>query len=376
MEGVQFPGSDLSGADFSNAHAVDVDLRDARLSGLHSLASLRGATVGVDQLVELAPTLAVRARSRRAWRRVTPYAAVLMLFVSLRDLQWRRRRFLIGVLATGLVFALAILITGISASFHNEVSRAVAAFGADDWVVSQRATGPFTTPVFFPQAAAAQISATNPGTRTAPVVILRFTVRTTRLRDVNVIGVAPGSVGWPKVQRRPIAERAERDAGRPFARRARRLELVGRRDEVHRGRPDEWRQLLRGYAGRDRVARRRATPGVGWPTTRVGDHRARDRQDPATGAARGNQRGRDLRSAATLEIGNGHDRHPARSPVVGRGRHHRIGAVLAGDRAHARLCGLQGDGRVELVGRRRGSRCRRSSSRCSRRSSPSCSRSC
>ena len=122
-----------------------------------------------------------------------------MLFVSLRDLQWRRRRFLIGVLATGLVFALALLITGISAAFHNEVIRSVNAFGADEWVVSARATGPFTTPVFFPQSAAGQIAQTNPGVQTAPVVILRSTVHTTRLRDLNVIGVAPGGVGWPKV---------------------------------------------------------------------------------------------------------------------------------------------------------------------------------
>ncbi len=121
-----------------------------------------------------------------------------MLFVSLRDLQWRRRRFMIGVLATGLVFALALLITGISAAFHNEVSRSVNAFGADEWVVSQRATGPFTTPVFFAQSAAAQIAKANPGVQAAPVVILRSTVDTSRLRDLNVIGVAPGAVGWPK----------------------------------------------------------------------------------------------------------------------------------------------------------------------------------
>jgi|KBSSwiStaDraftv2_1062776.scaffolds.fasta_scaffold308802_1 CRP-like cAMP-binding protein len=33
--------------------------------------------------------------------------------VSLRDLRWRRRRFAIAIVATGLVFALALVITGI-----------------------------------------------------------------------------------------------------------------------------------------------------------------------------------------------------------------------------------------------------------------------
>ena len=122
-----------------------------------------------------------------------------MLFVSLRDLQWRRRRFLIGVLATGLVFALALLITGISASFHNEVSRAIDAFGADEWVVSQRAAGPFTTPVFFPQSLAAQVASSNPGVESAPIVIARFTVRPSRVRDLNVVGVPPGAIGWPRL---------------------------------------------------------------------------------------------------------------------------------------------------------------------------------
>jgi len=123
-----------------------------------------------------------------------------VLFVSLRDLQWRRRRFLIGVLATGLVFALAVLITEISAAFHHEVNSTIEAFGADEWIVSQRASGPFTTPVFFPQSVGAQIEAANPGVRTAPLVIARFTVHTTRLRDLNVIGITPGSVGWPRVR--------------------------------------------------------------------------------------------------------------------------------------------------------------------------------
>ena len=58
LEAVQFPGSDLTAADFSNARCADVDLRDARLEGLKGVGSLRGATIGVDQLFGLAGGLA------------------------------------------------------------------------------------------------------------------------------------------------------------------------------------------------------------------------------------------------------------------------------------------------------------------------------
>ena len=55
---VQFPACDLAGADVSNAQCSDVDLRGARLDGLRGVGSLRGATIGVDQLFGLAPGLA------------------------------------------------------------------------------------------------------------------------------------------------------------------------------------------------------------------------------------------------------------------------------------------------------------------------------
>ena len=51
--------------------------------------------------------------------------------VALRDLQWRRRRFVIAVLATSLVFGMTLLMTGADASLHNEGRRIVAVLGAD-----------------------------------------------------------------------------------------------------------------------------------------------------------------------------------------------------------------------------------------------------
>ena len=120
-----------------------------------------------------------------------------MLFVSLRDLQWRIRRFLIGVLATGLVFALALLISGINGSFQNEVGRTIRAIGVDRWVVSSKAFGPFTSSTFVPDSLTDTIKR-EPGVVAAdPLDILHFTVKLPAVRDLNVIGVVPGGLGNP-----------------------------------------------------------------------------------------------------------------------------------------------------------------------------------
>jgi putative ABC transport system permease protein len=143
-----------------------------------------------------------------------------VLFVSLRDLQWRRRRFFISVLATALVFALAVLLTGISASFHNEVGRSVRAFGADEWIIGKNANGPFTTPVLFPDSAATAVQKANPGVTAEPIAVLRFTVRTPTVRDLNVIGAVPNALGMPKLaDGKPVAKAGDlvvdRSLGQP-----------------------------------------------------------------------------------------------------------------------------------------------------------------
>jgi putative ABC transport system permease protein len=120
-----------------------------------------------------------------------------MWLVSLRDLQWRRRRFAIAVLATAMVFGLALLLSGVSASFHAEVRRTVASFEADAWVVRRAAVGPVTAPVPF-LADVAQAVASAPGvTRADPVLLSGSVVDVGGLQRVNVVGVTLGGLGAP-----------------------------------------------------------------------------------------------------------------------------------------------------------------------------------
>jgi putative ABC transport system permease protein len=118
--------------------------------------------------------------------------------IGLRDLQWGRRRFAIGVVATALVFALGLLMSGVSASFDNEIDRTVGSFDADAWVVRANSFGPFTGPATMPSARAASVREL-PGVRRAdPVAVLRATTDTPKRANVNLIGVVPGGVGSPR----------------------------------------------------------------------------------------------------------------------------------------------------------------------------------
>jgi putative ABC transport system permease protein len=117
--------------------------------------------------------------------------------IGLRDLQWGRRRFAIGVVATALVFALGLLMSGVSAGFDNEIDRTVESFDADAWLVRDKSFGPFTGPATIP-AARAEAVRDLPGVRRAdPVAVLRATTDTPQRANVNLIGVVPGGAGAP-----------------------------------------------------------------------------------------------------------------------------------------------------------------------------------
>jgi putative ABC transport system permease protein len=54
--------------------------------------------------------------------------------VTLRDLQWRRRRFMIAIVGTGLVFAMTLVLTGLSNGFRVEADDTVDALGFDTYL--------------------------------------------------------------------------------------------------------------------------------------------------------------------------------------------------------------------------------------------------
>lgn len=115
-----------------------------------------------------------------------------MIRAALRDLQWRRRRFVIAMAGVALVFGLGLVMTGLAASFSAEVDRTVNAVGADVWAVEESSSGPFTSFRPLPIDAA--------GDDAAPVMVLRQTIpHDGEVLDIVVMGVVPGRLGTPSV---------------------------------------------------------------------------------------------------------------------------------------------------------------------------------
>ena len=93
-----------------------------------------------------------------------------MLTITLRDLQWRARRFALGVAATSLVFAMTLVLAGLVAGFKNEVVRTIDTFHGDRWLVAGGTSGPFTAATPISDGARLRVAAA-PGVDAAESVV-------------------------------------------------------------------------------------------------------------------------------------------------------------------------------------------------------------
>jgi putative ABC transport system permease protein len=124
---------------------------------------------------------------------------VRVWLVGVRDLQFRRRRFLIAVLATSVVFAMTLIMAGLSKGLDEEIKRIVASFEADSWVVARGTSGPFTATKFVNDDDVLAVQDVPGVGAASPMVAGRATIGTTSLKDVNLVGFEPGGVGAPPV---------------------------------------------------------------------------------------------------------------------------------------------------------------------------------
>jgi putative ABC transport system permease protein len=127
--------------------------------------------------------------------------------VGVRDLQFRRRRFFIAALATSVVFAMTLIMAGMSNGLDTEIDHIVDSFQADGWVVARGASGPFTATKFVVEDDVETVR-NAPGVRAAsPMITARATIGTDSLTDVNLLGYVPGGVGAPEVTEGRAPER-------------------------------------------------------------------------------------------------------------------------------------------------------------------------
>ena len=118
----------------------------------------------------------------------------MMWQATLRDLQWRRRRFMIAITGTALVFAMSLLMSGLAASFKLETDRTLKQIGADAWIVRAGASGPFTCARAHPRHDVRAGGAAPGVTKAEPIIYLHQTIGE-KPKDINLFGVVSGGLG-------------------------------------------------------------------------------------------------------------------------------------------------------------------------------------
>ncbi|MFZ0835429.1 MAG: ABC transporter permease [Mycobacterium sp.] len=123
-----------------------------------------------------------------------------MIAAALRDLQWRKRRFVIAIVGTGLVFAMTLVLTGLANGFRVEAQRTVDSLGLDSYLIKSGAAGPFVGSSPFPPTDLDR-AARLPGVAVAVPMVYGSTTIPDRgtSRNVNVFGAPERGPGMPAV---------------------------------------------------------------------------------------------------------------------------------------------------------------------------------
>ena len=117
---------------------------------------------------------------------------------GIRDLQWRRRRFVIAVLGTSLVMALTLLLTGYQATFDVEIDHTVDIVEADGYLVPKGRSGPFLGGSPFPAELAQQAIGIEGISAVSALILTPQVTDRAQHADVFLVAAAPGTLGSPK----------------------------------------------------------------------------------------------------------------------------------------------------------------------------------
>jgi len=123
-----------------------------------------------------------------------------MLFAALRDMQWRKRRLIIAVVSTALIFGMTLVMTGLQNGFQVEARNTVDSLGVDAFVVKNGAVGPFLGSTPFPDVDLARI-ASGPGVKAAAPLGCVGTIMKGggSTRNVTAFGAPEHGPGMPRV---------------------------------------------------------------------------------------------------------------------------------------------------------------------------------
>ena len=109
-----------------------------------------------------------------------------MILITLRDMQWRARRVLLGLAATALVLAMTSLLGALHDGFLRETDRTIDFFGADRWLVASQVAGPFTSNTPVRTSLLGEVERDSGVRDVTPVAIFRHVVRGIALKRETV----------------------------------------------------------------------------------------------------------------------------------------------------------------------------------------------
>jgi putative ABC transport system permease protein len=119
-----------------------------------------------------------------------------MLLLTFRDLVYRKMRFIVVTVLGAVVFALLFVMTGLVNQFNLEPTDTVEQFGADEWVLPEGVSAPFTSVSVMPAAALDAVDAEIK----SPVVITRSSLSDGETpEEVVLVGFEPGGLGAPQI---------------------------------------------------------------------------------------------------------------------------------------------------------------------------------
>ena len=167
------------------------------LTHRHVDRALKWAPTGV--VVDGTPSvLSGRDTSNSARCRVVLGNVADMLMAALRDMQWRRRRFVIAVLSTAIIFAMTLVLTGLANGFRVEAEKTVDALGVDVFVVKAGASGPFVGATPFAPVELVRIAASPGVIAAAPLTYAGGTVtQGDSTRNADLFGAPERGPGMP-----------------------------------------------------------------------------------------------------------------------------------------------------------------------------------
>jgi putative ABC transport system permease protein len=123
-----------------------------------------------------------------------------MLFAALRDMQWRKRRLIIAVVSTALIFGMTLVMTGLMNGFRVEAQNTVDSMGVDAFVVKAGSAGPFLGSTPFPDVDLARIAAEPGVVAAAPLACVGTIMKEgTSTRNVTAFGAPEHGPGMPQV---------------------------------------------------------------------------------------------------------------------------------------------------------------------------------